>query len=552
MPSVQLDPRTLIFILTLVQIARAIALLHVRQTHKQYAPAGYWAFGSLLTALGFLLVAFRDLIPLWLSVVLANALILPGWMLVAFGIVLATEHKPPWRLGIAVTIIACIVISWNAVLQPEYTYRLITFNLAVILFDGYAAYHCLRHSRNDSSMTYKILGICQLLIMLSCFWRTLDGCCQGISSLLSPTLAQLQFSIVFIFFSFISTIMMVLLTSDKLRNEIEEISRQLLKQRELERDFAHLNAITDSLTGLANRRRFDEGLNTEFYRLKRSGVPLSLIMIDIDHFKKYNDTYGHPAGDDCLKQVATAIKKLIGRSPDLVARYGGEEFAVILPETKRRGAQELAERIRQGVEALLIPHRTSTTAPHVTISLGLATATTSTMAAPEHIVALADEALYQAKQKGRNRLETAAETPATKKQDGSAEHGFVHLVWRPTYESGNPTVDAQHRDLFANSNILLSALLEGRSKEGCSTLIDNLLQDITHHFQTEETFFRQNEYPFADDHCHCHRELLAQAKIIAAKYQGDELTLGDLFNFIAYDVIAKHMFIEDRKLFAFL
>lgn len=188
------------------------------------------------------------------------------------------------------------------------------------------------------------------------------------------------------------------------RKNSEQRIQHLVQQLEIEKNAAQLNAITDSLTGLANRRHFDETIRTEFYRLKRSGAPLSLILLDIDHFKKFNDFYGHLTGDNCLEKVGAVLKTVVGRAPDIVARYGGEEFIIVLPETEKNGAIALAERIRQTIEDLAIPHAESEAADHVTVSLGVVTVSSaSDLIAPEQIVAMADTALYSAKRAGRNR-----------------------------------------------------------------------------------------------------------------------------------------------------
>ncbi|MBT9455896.1 MAG: diguanylate cyclase [Burkholderiaceae bacterium] len=163
-------------------------------------------------------------------------------------------------------------------------------------------------------------------------------------------------------------------------------------------------SFTDGLTRLPNRRRFDETLEAEFARHRRSGTQLSLIMLDIDHFKAFNDTYGHVAGDECLRAVGGAIAKLVNRSSDLAARFGGEEFAVILPETEAPGAAQLAERLRAGIEALQIPHANSLVAPVVTVSLGVVTVLPAKLSNPLEALSLADALLYQAKSGGRNRV----------------------------------------------------------------------------------------------------------------------------------------------------
>lgn len=188
------------------------------------------------------------------------------------------------------------------------------------------------------------------------------------------------------------------------RKQSEHQIQTLIQQLECEKNIAQLNSITDSLTGLPNRRRFDEVLHAEFFRLKRSGAPLSLIMMDVDHFKKFNDYYGHIAGDTCLKQIGDTLNSIVGRIPDFAARYGGEEFVVILPETEEEGAVILAAKIRRAVEQLAIPHAASETSDVVTISLGVTTVFTTSLTTPEQIIEIADEALYQAKQGGRNQV----------------------------------------------------------------------------------------------------------------------------------------------------
>src|SRR5262245_24604180 len=160
----------------------------------------------------------------------------------------------------------------------------------------------------------------------------------------------------------------------------------------------------DGLTNIPNRRRFDDFLEREWRRALRDATPVSVILTDIDFFKKYNDTYGHEAGDDILKKVAGALAITLNRPADLVARYGGEEFVVVLPGTESDGAALLAERLRTAVAGLEIAHAGSQVGSHVTISLGVATVVPERGTAPDALVAAADQALYQAKHDGRNRV----------------------------------------------------------------------------------------------------------------------------------------------------
>ena len=165
----------------------------------------------------------------------------------------------------------------------------------------------------------------------------------------------------------------------------------------------------DGLTGISNRRQFDETLLREWRRLGRQGRPLSMLLCDVDYFKQFNDAYGHQVGDECLKAVARTLKDTLRRPADLVARYGGEEFAVILPDTEITGALQVAEAMRSAVEGLNITHRYSKGASVVTISIGVASTTPSrTGSDSSALLKRADDALYQAKQAGRNRIAAAA------------------------------------------------------------------------------------------------------------------------------------------------
>ncbi|MBU1690238.1 MAG: GGDEF domain-containing protein [Gammaproteobacteria bacterium] len=160
----------------------------------------------------------------------------------------------------------------------------------------------------------------------------------------------------------------------------------------------------DGLTGVANRRSLDTALNKEWLRAQRSKTEVSLLMIDIDFFKLYNDHFGHQAGDDCLKIVAVKIAQLVTRPGDLLARYGGEEFAVLLPGTSSEGATSVATHILDAVAALNIHHPKSTISNIVTLSIGICTLLPSDELSPHHLIGFADEALYQAKAAGRNQI----------------------------------------------------------------------------------------------------------------------------------------------------
>ena len=186
----------------------------------------------------------------------------------------------------------------------------------------------------------------------------------------------------------------------------EEVKKRTLIQKELERVNNELQQLSnlDGLTKIANRRSFDNCLKKEAKIVKRENKTLSIVMCDVDHFKKYNDTYGHQMGDTCLQQIAAAISDACKRPRDLAARYGGEEFVVILPDTTPGGTLKIANTIKHDIEALQIPHSSSPVSPFVTISMGIATMPISDESSIETLIFKSDKALYKAKHNGRNNI----------------------------------------------------------------------------------------------------------------------------------------------------
>ncbi|MBS1270820.1 MAG: Phytochrome-like protein cph2 [Gammaproteobacteria bacterium] len=191
---------------------------------------------------------------------------------------------------------------------------------------------------------------------------------------------------------------------DKIDNEVlaESLERTNNKLEAANKELG-TRAETDGLTGIPNRRYFEQRFAVEWQRARRSGACSACLMLDIDHFKQFNDYYGHAAGDECLKRVAAALDRQIKRPSDILARYGGEEFVVLLPETELEGAKAVAEGLTQTVGELAIRHEASSVSRHVTVSVGVAAAVPERLSDRHEMVNAADEALYAAKRQGRNR-----------------------------------------------------------------------------------------------------------------------------------------------------
>jgi len=190
------------------------------------------------------------------------------------------------------------------------------------------------------------------------------------------------------------------------RDRLAELVHERTQALQAANDQLQALSRSDPLTGLPNRRHFDEVKDIEFRRALRTHQPLSLLLADVDHFKRYNDHYGHAAGDACLREIAQVLKACFGRAGELAARIGGEEFAVLLPATDAAGALETANRLREALAARALPHDGSDVTPFVTLSVGAAQYDAATMDSFETLFHQADQALYRAKRHGRDRAET--------------------------------------------------------------------------------------------------------------------------------------------------
>ncbi len=267
------------------------------------------------------------------------------------------------------------------------------------------------------------------------------------------------------------------------------VVRDVTQEHELEVALRNANARLDqiahqdALTGLANRRRFDEVLAAEWRRTWRDAKPLSLVLADIDSFKMYNDSFGHPAGDACLQRVGAALARTARRSGDLVARYGGEELAVLLPGTDLVGAEKVAEDVRRAVEALDIAHPGNRAYGRVTVSIGVATAHppgAAGMLDPLDLVAEADRMLYEAKRTGRNRTVSAASLARTG-QTPAALAEAARLATLAAYEKAGATRRTPDMDRVAR----LAATMAG-TPIGLVTLVGENAQTFAGNFGMEQ------------------------------------------------------------------
>ena len=300
-------------------------------------------------------------------------------------------------------------------------------------------------------------------------------------------------------------------------------------------------ASTDRLTGAWNRRRFEEAVLPEIALAHRRREPLSLLMFDLDHFKRVNDTYGHGTGDVVLVGTAQCIREQL-RASDSLVRWGGEEFLVMAPATRLEGAMGLAEKLRAALAARDFPG-----VGQVTMSLGVA----------EYVLGeglrewidRADQALYQAKAGGRNQVQ-AAPSPEPAEGDASLSRSLFEVVWEESYESGNAIIDTQHKKLFRLASALMSVITEDRPLEDVALSLETLLAQTAQHFHDEEALLREAHFPDLTHHAGIHASLLAKARKLQEDVDAKQLDVGKLTTFLALDLVKGHILQEDRSYFS--
>lgn len=317
-------------------------------------------------------------------------------------------------------------------------------------------------------------------------------------------------------------------------------------RRELTEKLAQLEqrVATDPLTGLWNRNHFDHVIEMEIDRGRRHKQPLSLILFDVDHFKRVNDDFGHQAGDAALRELASVALDAL-RSSDQVFRWGGEEFAVLAPASGYRGAQRLAETLRRRVAEHRFPGIGG-----LTISLGVAEHLGAENAAEWFF--RADGRLYEAKRSGRNRSCVDARGNSDLWAD-QAKASALHLVWQEAYECGDASIDGQHRELFDLANHLLDAFCAGSPDTlAVRQAFEQLLQHAERHFADEEILLAQLGYAKLDVHRRQHARLVERARELQREIESGEAPMGRIVEFLATEVVAQHLFRADRDFFPLL
>ena len=390
MSHVFIDIRTLTFVLMIVTGLMASMMFVFWRTQKTYPGVGYWALSNLSAAAGFFLIGLRGTAPEALTVVLGNTLAIGTLALAYEGNRRFRALTPNYFASFGIPAALAIVLAFFTYAVPDLNSRILAMSAAASLLAFLSVLVFWRPTaRERKSVPFLIVGITYFVYGLIMTARIgVTYALSDVNELFSPDWMQSIFFITFIVFAVVWTFNYVILNNERLHEELSAAEEVLVKL-----------ATTDYLTGLANNRAFFEFASAEIKRSRRHGIPMTLIVFDLDHFKEINDTHGHAAGDRVLMAVAMLCTR-ITRQNDIMARIGGEEFGLLLTHADSRRGRMVAEQLRKALEGLELDH--NGTPIRITASFGVAgLRKTDTLAT---LLDRADENLYQAKTDGRNRV----------------------------------------------------------------------------------------------------------------------------------------------------
>lgn len=376
-----LDLRSLIIMSGIMSLLMAVVLAFMRIGYpRSIRGLGLWAAAPAVVALSTLMFAGRGALPDVVSIVLANLVLLSGIVLFYFGTERFFGRPISWKLWGGVLVALGPLLAWYTLAEPDYNARVLLVSLTWAGMMLSLAWLIWRQGRAVFSTRFAVVlavihgGV--LLLRFASAWMPLPE-----EGLLTPTRIQTVYVVVNAIMTLAIGVALILMAGDRLREEFEQL------------------AARDALTNVLTRRAFLAACEQELARCRRHGRSMALLLLDIDHFKAVNDSYGHQMGDRVLVDLVGRIQPLL-RRPDQLARFGGEEFVLLLPETNQDEAAAVAERILAGVA---VPHEN---VPAITVSIGVAT-NRPDESRFDTMLARADKALYKAKAEGRNRVEVA-------------------------------------------------------------------------------------------------------------------------------------------------
>nr|WP_315479214.1 GGDEF domain-containing protein [uncultured Rhodoferax sp.] len=376
----KLDARTILVMTAMMGPLMAVVLYSMRRNYPvSVRGLGWWAGGALVQFVGIVLIATRDVLPTVISILLGNVLMMAGSLMWVAGTEKFLGRPSSMRIWLPLLALVSLAVAALLLVWPDYVLRVLVINGSMIAIALLHSHRLVLHSRFEFACRFLVLA----LMASACAWLVhATGAVIGYTggSVFAPTSFNVACNAALTVTTLLTLIGFVLLASERVRDEFERL------------------ATRDSLTGALMRRAWNAAAQLEMDRHRRHGRDLSLVAMDLDYFKRINDTFGHQAGDKALMDFVDRASTHL-RSQDQMGRLGGEEFVLLLPETSAQDAWVVAERIRYSSE--LAENET-----RYTVSIGIATLQTQDHSL-QALLARADEALYRAKANGRNRIEFA-------------------------------------------------------------------------------------------------------------------------------------------------
>lgn len=389
MNSFFLDLRTLSFALMLVTGLMASVMFFVWRAQKTYPGTKFWVLSNAVGAAGFFMVGLRGIAPDFVTIIVANLLAVGTTAFALEGNRRFLGLRSESMISIAVVTGYAITLVFYTYVQPDATARIITASIVMSLL-GFLSYRAFAEQPGlMKNVVYRTVGYTFLLFSILMFFRMIATMAfSKMSALYTPEWIQSVSFMGFLIFATVWSLNYVVLNSERLNEELREKEAELLER-----------ATTDFLTGLGNKRAFEEVATSEIKRGRRYNIPVSLVIIDLDHFKLVNDTHGHAVGDKVLTEVGQLLKRMT-RQHDHIARLGGEEFGLLLTHTDLETGHAVAESFRRELQTMTIEHGKAKIA--ITSSFGVAELSAEDTL--ESLMERADTNLYKAKDSGRNRV----------------------------------------------------------------------------------------------------------------------------------------------------
>lgn len=524
--------QTLIITLILVSLVIFLTIL-AQAIYRKEQPLYLYSISFGCSVLGITMVLFQATLPSLLGIIIPSLLLALAFAFLTAGIRRFFRLPGVWTwrysLYLGLYLIHILIFTY---LEPNYQIRIVGYHALVLIL----ALDCLLSIREKLNAvpstirrTVKAVYLAYAVYQLFRILLSLDDGNVGRSLLQNNAYSSTVF-LGAILFQIAWCSIILLLDSNQL---IQELKKRNLLLESIAR--------TDKLTGLLNRNSFDLEVTEIVELADRHDLSLSFIVLDLDHFKRVNDEFGHPAGDKVLMDLARLIQESI-RGTDKAFRWGGEEFLILLPNTDLAGATALAEKLRTLVEQYEFEK-----VGHMTVSLGVAER--FQWESREQWFKRTDLCLYRAKAGGRNQVVSWQESD-------QLPLSLVKAVWRREWESGNTDIDSDHQILVDWINQLLdmaaAAREGGQSKEAASALLEQMLQHCRGHFDREEKILDQIQYPEYLEHQKLHQELLEEAQILQKKYLDDDIQPEEFYSFLLGKVVVGHIMTADAKFFPYL